>query len=269
MRTEARHNYITKVIEISKKSFISQLDANKLNVNGIILAGCADFKNVLKERLDGPSGIPPRLIAKSNQSAGPLLKGIISSVDISYGGQQGFSEAIEKSIELLKHVTIMHHKKILSKFFETVAKNGDVIFGWNETIDALENGAVDLMIVWEKLPVIRHIIKIGSDTSIIYSQNKDTPPIIPPNSEIIESEFLVDWISEHYNEYGIKLEIVTDSSSEGSQFRSFGIGALLRYAYTIPLVNAQEELCENDTYEKFREDLYGDIWDQNEEDYTM
>jgi peptide chain release factor subunit 1 len=41
----------------------------------------------------------------------------------------------------------------------------------------------------------------------------------------------VEWMAEHYKEFGAKLEFVTDRSSEGAQFvRGFGgVGGILRW----------------------------------------
>lgn len=259
LRTEARHNYITKVLEIARKTFISTQDPNKLNVKGIVLAGSADFKEVLRGRLDGP-----------------LAKGVLGMVDISYGGEQGFAEAIEQASEILRRVSIMHHKKLLTKFFEKIAQdNTDVIFGVEYTMDALENSAVDTLIIWEQLPVMRHLIRDPQSLAekVVYTKNQETAPSLPKGEtgqswEIVQSELLVDWVAENYRDFKIRLEMVHDSSAEGSQFcKGFGgLGAILRYAYTpeSSVTNSfgNEENPDDD-------DLYGDVWDTvgNEEYY--
>merc|ERR1719335_244100 len=57
LRLEKRQNYVTKVAEISKQMFITN---DKCNVTGIILAGSADFKNVLAQA----DCFDPRILAK-------------------------------------------------------------------------------------------------------------------------------------------------------------------------------------------------------------
>jgi peptide chain release factor subunit 1 len=49
--------------------------------------------------------------------------------------------------------------------------------------------------------------------------------------EIVESIPLTDWFMDNYKKYVSHLEIVSDKSSEGSQFvKGFGgIGGILRY----------------------------------------
>lgn len=49
--------------------------------------------------------------------------------------------------------------------------------------------------------------------------------------EIKEKKTLVEWLCEHYKDFGAAMVFVTNKSTEGSQFcRGFGgIGGLLRY----------------------------------------
>lgn len=71
---EARHNYVRKVAEHSVQHFITD---DKVNVQGIVLAGSADFKS----ELNLSDMFDQRLVAK-----------VIAVVDVSYGGLQGFSQ---------------------------------------------------------------------------------------------------------------------------------------------------------------------------------
>ena len=57
---------------------------NKPNVAGIVLAGSADFKT----ELSTSDMFDPR-----------LLRAVIKTVDVSYGGESGFNQAIELSAE--------------------------------------------------------------------------------------------------------------------------------------------------------------------------
>jgi peptide chain release factor subunit 1 len=47
---------------------------------------------------------------------------------------------------------------------------------------------------------------------------------------VTEAESLLEWLAEHYKEFGCALEFVSDKSQEGSQFvKGFsGIGGILR-----------------------------------------
>jgi len=71
---EARHNYVRKVAEHSVQHFITD---DKVNVQGIVLAGSADFKS----ELNLSDLFDPRLVAK-----------VVNIVDVSYGGENGFNQ---------------------------------------------------------------------------------------------------------------------------------------------------------------------------------
>jgi peptide chain release factor subunit 1 len=89
-------------------------------------------------------------------------------------------------------------------------------------------GAVETLILWEKLEIIRATVvdKNSGNVEIKYhtkSSNRDFDS---------ENDMpLLDWLSNNYRKYGCVLEFITDKSQEGSQFvRGFGgIGGILRY----------------------------------------
>ena len=58
-----------------------------------------------------------------------------------------------------------------------------------------------------------------------------TDPTTGVEWEITDRCNLVEWLGEHYTEYGVQLELVTDQTQEGFQFvRGFeGFGGLLRF----------------------------------------
>ena len=49
--------------------------------------------------------------------------------------------------------------------------------------------------------------------------------------EVVDKLSLLEWLAEHYKDFGATLEFITNRSPEGSQFvKGFGgIGGLLRY----------------------------------------
>jgi len=65
-------------------------------VQGIVLAGSADFKTDLQ----GSDLFDQRLLAK-----------VIKVVDVSYGGENGFNQAIELAAESLANVKFVQEKK--------------------------------------------------------------------------------------------------------------------------------------------------------------
>ena len=238
LRLEKRHNYLRKVSEALTAAFITN---DVPNVKGLILAGSAEFKNELK---------------KSDLFDQRLAPIVIKVVDISYGGDMGFNQAIELSKDALKNVKFVHEKKIIGNFFEEIAKDtGKYVFGIKDTIEALENGMVDLLIIWENIDFVRLTLKDNKDEIRIetVSGKKITGQKFKPEDsdveyEIIEKVSLSEWLLNNYKRYVSHLEIVTDKTSEGNQFvKGFGgIGGILRYK----LETNFEEIEENNSFDE-------------------
>ena len=142
LREEARHNYLKKCAEIAIECFITD---NKCNVKGIIVAGSAQFKEVLVD----------------SNIFSPILKDKILKVyDISYGMESGLKAAIGLSSDMLSNVKLVQEKKLLQFFFEEIAKDTDkYCYSVNETIRALEMGAIETLIIWDNSDISRIVIK--------------------------------------------------------------------------------------------------------------
>ncbi|KAI9096186.1 peptide chain release factor eRF/aRF subunit 1 [Phlyctochytrium arcticum] len=223
LRDEKRHNYVRKVAELAVQFFIT---ADKVNVAGLVLAGSADFKTDLSvsDLLD------PRLATK-----------IIKLVDVSYGGENGFNQAIELSGEILANVKFIQEKKLIQKYFDEISQDtGKYCFGIDDTLKALDLGAVETLIVWEDLEVVRYVLKNpGNGEEIIKHLTKEQEKVqdnfrdLPTATDLetVEKMPLLEWFTEKYKDFGATLEYITNRSQEGSQFvKGFGgIGGLLRY----------------------------------------
>jgi len=54
---------------------------------------------------------------------------------------------------------------VVGKYFEEISQDsGRYCFGVQETLKALEMGAVEILIVWENLEVIRYVLKNNTTT---------------------------------------------------------------------------------------------------------
>lgn len=196
LRLEKRHNYVRKVAETAVQLFITN---DRPNVEGLVLAGSADFKTELSQS----DMFDQRLQAK-----------IIKVVDVSYGGENGFNQAIDLASDSLANVKFIQEKKLIGKYFDEIsqvfflsfylfylpARQNMIVlddfvdlfsfvkdsltqfnlrymklfiahcpifsqdterycFGVDDTLKALEMGAVDILIVWENLSVTRYVLK--------------------------------------------------------------------------------------------------------------
>lgn len=142
LREEKRHNYLRKVAELTVQHFITN---DRPNVAGLVLAGSADFKTKLSQ-----SGMfDPRLQEK-----------VVKVVDVSYGFENGFSQAITLSEDALGNVKYVQEKKLISKFFEEINLDSPkIVFGVDDTMKMLEMSAVDNLIIWENLEYLRATLK--------------------------------------------------------------------------------------------------------------
>lgn len=225
LREEARHNYVRKVAEYAAQHFITD---TKCNVTGLVLAGSADFKNELSQS----DLLDYRLAPK-----------IIQIVDVSYGGENGFNQAIELAADSLANVKFVQEKRLIQKYFDEIStESGKYCFGLDDTFRALEMGAVETLIVWENLEHTRHVLRDSEGREHVILLNKeqeqeeDRSRFIDKATgaemeEVEEPQPLLEWIAENYKQFGTNLEFVTDRSQEGMQFcKGFGgIGGILRY----------------------------------------
>jgi len=221
LRLEKRHNYLRKVAEFAVQMFITN---DRPNIKGLVLAGSAEFKNDLSVS----DLFDPR-----------LLNIVLKIVDVSYGGENGFNQAIELAGETLANVKFIQEKKLISQFMEEIAiDSGKVCFGINETVQALEMGAIDTLIIWESLEITRYHLrhpKTEEETilfkSAIADKNKDFLKDGEIDLDILENQPFSEWIVNNFKNFGCKLEFITDRSQEGNQFcKGFGgVGGLLRY----------------------------------------
>jgi len=225
LRLEKRHNYLRKVAELATQLFVP--NGMTPNVTGLVVAGSAEFK----QDLTRSDLWDPRLDAIVVK---PLL-------DVAYGGENGFNQAIELSSETLKNVKFVQEKKLITKFLDEVSQDtGKFCFGITETMQGLDMGAIETLICWEQLDLNRIQIRNPhtSAEQTLYltpEQAKQDKWYRDAESgvelEVVDSEPFVEWIVANHKTFGCKLEFITDRSQEGNQFcKGFGgIGGLMRY----------------------------------------
>jgi len=223
LREEKRHAYLKKVAEQTNAHFISN---DMPNVVGLVMAGNAGFKTELSET----EMLDKRLV--------PI---IVAVVDVSYGGENGLNEAITMAADALTNVKFVAEKKLVSKFFEEIALDTNlVVFGVDDTMKALELGALETMMLFEDLEVNRYVLTnpIKGDTRIALlnpTQEKNSKNFKDQETgqdlDVVEVQSLAEWVCHNYGKFGCKIEFITDKSQEGFQFvKGFGgIGGFLRY----------------------------------------
>lgn len=223
LRLERRHNYLRKVAECATQLYIVD---DKADVTGVILAGSADFKSELSQ---------------SDFFDIRLQQKLIKIVDISYGGEPGFNQAIDLCQEVLLNVKFVQEKKIINRYFEEIAQDSEkCCYGIDETMSCLEIGAVDTLILWENLDCNRFVLRnqsTGAETVLLLTSTQEksrgdfTDKETGTELELVDKMSLTDFLATNYKGYGADLCIITDKSQEGAQFCNgfCGIGGILRY----------------------------------------
>ena len=125
IRRGKRLRYVKTVAEEAVGKFISN---NVINVQGLILAGSADFK---KQLFNGQF-FDQRLKSK-----------VIKLIDVSYGQEEGFNQAIELSKDAIKNVKLIQQQELLKKFFGHISQEtGKIVYGFESTLKQIRAGAV-------------------------------------------------------------------------------------------------------------------------------
>ncbi len=176
------HDWLKKIAEAANKVFQEHPE-----VLGIIISGSGPIKESL---------------VKEELLHDHITKKFLGFVDTGYTGEYGIQETLEKSSDLLREAGIMKEKKLLQRFFQELQKpHGLSIYGLDKTIEMLEKGSVDTVLLTEDLGV-----KIGGVDAL-------------------------DFFEEKIENYSSKLILVSSDTREGQQFKELGgVGAILRYA---------------------------------------
>ncbi|PNH10769.1 Eukaryotic peptide chain release factor subunit 1-2, partial [Tetrabaena socialis] len=130
--------------------------------------------------------------------------------------------------------------------------SGKFVFSVKDTMQCLEMGAVEILIVWENLDCDRYELMNPSTSKtevklLNAEQAKDTSHFKDKEAgcdlEVQDKMPLLEWLANSYKKFGCTLEFVTNKSQEGSQFcRGFGgIGGILRYQVNLAEMEVDED----------------------------
>ena len=132
LREGAKKDHFKKVAEYMKDKFLG----NK-NLKGIIVGG------------PGPTKYD---FIDAGYITTEVKNKIIAIKDLSYTGDFGLQELVEKSQDVLAKEEIIAEKKIVNKFLELLStKPGMVSYGSEEVMKNLKLGVVDIILLSEKL----------------------------------------------------------------------------------------------------------------------
>ena len=176
LREGAAKEFYNKLAEYVKDNFLYNKD-----LKGIIVGGPGHTKN---EWVDG------------NYITDLLKRKIIAIKDLSYTGEFGLQELVDKSQDVLANEEISKEKDLMQKFFEKLSTSPrNVAYGELQVKKALDQGAADIVLLSE----------------------------IVPEDKVEEFELVAE-------QFGSKVELISVETREGTQLKELGgFAAILRY----------------------------------------
>lgn len=177
LRDGAAKEFYRKVGEYVKNEFYHNQD-----LKGILLGGPGHTKEEFLEEGQLPDNLKEKFIA---------------TLDLSYTGEFGLQELLERAEDVLAAEDVMEEKKAVQRFFSELSKNtGLAGYGKDEVMRLIQLGAVELLLLSETL----------DDATI--------------------KEF-----EDHASNMGTEVLIISLETREGAQLKEIGgVAAVLRYA---------------------------------------
>jgi peptide subunit release factor 1 (eRF1)/transcriptional regulator with XRE-family HTH domain len=178
LRESAAKEFYDRIGDHVKEAFFG-----KKYLKGIIVGGPGPTKH---EFIEG-SFMPTELKNK-----------IIATKDLTYTDEFGVQELLDRSQDVLASEELSGEKEIVQKFFDLLVKKpGIVTYGEKEVLKALQNGAVETLLVSESL-----------------------------------TDEKIEMFEEEAGKMGTDVKIISTDTREGNQLKEFGgVAALLRYEF--------------------------------------
>ncbi len=163
---------------------------------------------------------------------------ILGVVDTSYTGTYGLEEVINRGEDILAEASVTRERKLLEHFFSELAKeSGLAVYGVKETVQALERGAVEILLISEEfdwLHVIAECPSCKKKIEKIVKRDRKNEVMCPgcgSKMDIVQETDASEKLDSLAENVGTKVEIVSTDSREGVQLHEMGgIAGILRYS---------------------------------------
>lgn len=156
LREGATKDHFKKIAEYMKEQFLPLGN----NLKGIIIGG---------------PGVTIQDFLNKDYLTGDVKKKILGTKDLSYTGEFGLQELLDRAQDLLAEEEVTQEKKIMTRFFEAFRENPKKItYGERETMKALEMNAVDVLLISEsmedeKITELEEKAQVGGSTVVMVS----------------------------------------------------------------------------------------------------
>jgi peptide chain release factor subunit 1 len=175
-----------------------------------------------------------------------LKNKILETVDTGYVEEQGVKEVMDKAPEIMRKVRYIEEREIMQKFlYEVGHDTGMVTYGEVEVRNALERGAVRVLLLSEGVDLSRVIMKCSAcgyeEKQTIKNlemgtfeqglSGKPCPECQAPSLVITDKQDIVDDLAQIAEYSSTDVEVISAETEEGQMLKySFGgVAALLRF----------------------------------------
>ncbi len=174
---------------------------------------------------------------------------ILDVVDLGYGGREGIRALIEKIKEQISNVKYIKEKEIMQLFLNEISNDtGMAAYGLDEVQKALNMGAVDKLILSEKLDTVQINIECSNcnykesrtareqelGKSEITIQDENCPECGSNSFNVVKKVLLIEELGSIAETVGTEVIIISPDTEEGEMLYSTfgGIVAILRFKLT-------------------------------------
>lgn len=216
---EAAHEFYRKVADFTTEVFLDNKDMTKILIGG---------PGPTKDYFLGHGYLHHE-----------LKKKVLDTFDIGYTNEAGLKELVENARLAIADLSIIKEKDLMQRFYTEVRKDhGLFSYGKEEVLNALNAGAIEILLVSEELKEYSISLKCQHCKHEFKQEVKDKAqgkeikcPQCQGNTDVTEAVDFVDDLSRIVAEYGTELELISGDSEEGDMFiKAFGgIAAILRY----------------------------------------
>ena len=220
--------WFQKIGEVANEIFMPELERGELK--GVLVGGPGPTKEYWLETKYMNHELHKRIIG--------------TPVDTGYTDEYGLRDLVANAAPLLRDFGLMEEKDVINRFMREIGKQdgGLSAYGEDQVRHALTIGAVDLLILSEKLRKARLVMKCEScewtkeettsEEPLEFEKRYGPRPSCGQQSVAIDQETdIVEELSEAAEKMASKVKIISGGSDEGELFfKAFGgVGAILRF----------------------------------------
>jgi len=222
IREEKVHEFFKKFGDAANKSFLPHLSELK----GVIIGGPGDARELFEQ---------------GNYLDYRLKSKILANLPLSYSGEGGLRELIEKSMDVLKGAALVEEKEAVDKIFRTLARNPNLVaYGVKDVLQSLMNGQAEMVVVLNDLDYL-HVKrtcqncgfeeeKLIRPEELETRENSVICPKCGSTTFEVEKEDIIDYIATLAEAISADVVVISSETEWGEQLKSLGgVAALLRY----------------------------------------